>query len=124
MNINQEAFDKVWAGIKAQGEPSMEYGNCLYRGNDRPTKCAIGLLLADEDYQPKFDSEKMPFDEVVKASPSLQKYDYSFMTQLQAIHDNSVFFCKPHIGIGFMTAWKQAMRELAEKNNLTVPEDF
>lgn len=39
-----------------QGNPSVENGNCLYRGPDG-RKCAIGFIIQNEDYEKDMNSE-------------------------------------------------------------------
>lgn len=123
MNNNQEAFDKIWAGIKAQGEPSEVRHKCFYRGPGA-LKCAIGQLIPDEEYNPEFDSSR--WDEglggVIKAVSSLQKYDKNFLVAMQRIHDDSSASCR-RSGDDFISFWKCNMQQYAKDNELTCPKD-
>jgi len=61
----QEIFNKSTSMLLAQGQPSVPLDskikqgpNCLYRSvnsEGKPLGCAVGVLIADEDYRPEFD---------------------------------------------------------------------
>ena len=52
---NQEAFDKVTAHLlKQQVKSYSQEEGCMYRGPNG-TMCAVGCLIPDEDYRPKFE---------------------------------------------------------------------
>ena len=53
---NQEAFDRVIIGLKTQNweRSTSEDDCCAYRG-EGGRKCAVGLLIKDEEYAPRWD---------------------------------------------------------------------
>lgn len=73
----QEVFDAVWQAFVVEGRPfavspdKNEHGvyPCLYRGPNG-TKCAIGLIIPDEEYDPEFENER--------ANTVLRKLGYDF----------------------------------------------
>lgn len=52
----QEIFEKMVTGLYRQGKPSVDLFNgfCKYRG-DGGTKCAIGFLIDDSEYDPSLE---------------------------------------------------------------------
>lgn len=127
MSSNQEAFDIVWNGIRKQGGPSTgKNGNgCMYRG-EGGAKCAVGQLMSDEDYKIEFDEHAkepysigMAFTVVIDACPSLQKYDRSFLVDLQSIHDGAK--CNKKSKHSFIEIWEASMRTLALNYKLVIP---
>jgi hypothetical protein len=52
--IYQKIFNKVVQHLHDQKEPSIENGNCKYRGPNN-LKCAIGALIPDSSYDPKME---------------------------------------------------------------------
>ncbi|TPJ51751.1 MULTISPECIES: hypothetical protein [unclassified Mesorhizobium] len=57
--ITQTQFDTIYRGLAAQGwERSYdeEHTMCLYRDRPNGRKCAIGHLIADEDYTVDMDA--------------------------------------------------------------------
>lgn len=62
MMTNQEIFDKVATHLLTQGKRSETVaGDCAYRGADG-TKCAAGVLIADEFYRPEFEGIAITVD--------------------------------------------------------------
>lgn len=124
MNNNQEAFNKIWTFISAQGKQSMNPdGNCQYRGPDG-MQCAVGCLIPNDEYitllddgslVPKEYHNGLQFAQALV--PSLQKYDLAFLEDMQRFHD-FVPNTEP-----FLVTWQSSMREYAAENNLTVPGD-
>lgn len=55
----QQAFDKAYLGLKAQGF-ERSYGNdiCLYRGPDGK-KCALGHLIPDDQYRHDMEAKSV-----------------------------------------------------------------
>lgn len=89
MNI-QEAFDLALNGIIGQVRPSWgatggKDSGCLYRGPNG-CKCAIGWVIPDAEYQPRFDQGCL-LEEVVIACPTLRRLDLDFLIDLQKAHD-------------------------------------
>lgn len=117
----QEAFDKAYKGIVAQGRGSSNDWQCLYRG-DGGTKCAVGQLLSDEqitrygirnsqgvsELAPELLDELLPCDS--KAGV--------FLSELQDAHDQATWCAVPN----FIEAFKLRAADVAKKYELTVPE--
>ena len=52
----QLAFNRAVAGLRQQQTRSAnESGFCMYRGPNN-TKCAVGWLIPDDEYNPEFDN--------------------------------------------------------------------
>lgn len=83
---NQEAFDKAALHLLRQGCKSENVDTCLYRGPNG-TKCAVGALIPDEEYDPSAEGDTI--DSVVEWVPSLHGLDTEFLRQLQTVHDDS-----------------------------------
>lgn len=94
-----EIFDFVLKGILRQGGPSVnKEGECLYRG-DNGRKCAIGLLIHDDDYISEFEGLKPWVDMKYVTEPidadkllllnylKLKNFNLKFLRDLQIIHD-------------------------------------
>jgi len=47
---NQEAFDKMVAHLRKQGQKAHENGSCRYRTKGG-LMCAVGCLLTDDEYR-------------------------------------------------------------------------
>lgn len=57
--ITQEQYSAVYLGLESQGWQRSfndERTICLYRDPSIGRKCAIGHLIADEDYTPAMDA--------------------------------------------------------------------
>lgn len=102
---NREAFDKVRAHLLEQGTKSIRYENlydgdgviteeletCVYRGEDG-TKCAVGVLIPDDEYNEAFDNAIDGGTSVATLArgnvvPALQGLDVDMLISLQNIHD-------------------------------------
>lgn len=88
----QEAFNKVWNHfVVNNGKPSINGSTCMYRQDQTPTcavKCAVGLLIPDEEYHPEFDSRGDNSIYIIfKKLPTLQQYGLDFLSSLQIVHD-------------------------------------
>ena len=90
-------------------DAGIEGMTCLYRGPNG-TKCAAGILISDEVYDPEM--ENMLISNVVKEFTGLEhlEKEVDFLNTLQEIHDD-----KPVEG------WDKELRILAEENQLTIP---
>ena len=97
MNKYQEIFDQVAVHLLTQNKSSMNISDvdvCAYRGQNG-LKCAIGFLIADEDYVPEMDIDgksvsKLVSDTTFQNNPSIQRLkalDIDFLSELQGIHD-------------------------------------
>lgn len=90
----QEIFDKVAVHLLAQGKPSKNaYGDCMYRGVDPGSACAIGCLIPDELYDPKMEDVRVRENPRVRRALSDIGVDIrsegvlSLLASLQDLHD-------------------------------------
>lgn len=84
MPTEQQLFDKIVSGLRAQGEPSVdEDGMCAYRGTGG-CKCAAGQVIPDDDYRPWMDDHGT-LHEVLRHC-GLSDH-YLFIQAMQALHD-------------------------------------
>lgn len=93
----QEVFDKVASHLLTQMKPSTEpdpgpetglRGACYYRSPEG-LKCAIGCLIPDELYDPKFEGKRvsiLPID-ILRYIGVETDEDLLFLRRLQKIHD-------------------------------------
>lgn len=82
MNI-QETFNEVKKHLLCQKKASRNSeSRCLFRNADG-LKCAIGILIPDEDYDPRLESYLLR--DVCKTLGFTQPY--AFLERLQCIHD-------------------------------------
>ena len=97
----QVIFNKAYLGLKGQGFQKAlteDGGGCLYRGVGN-TKCAIGHLIPDEKYDPRFEKHGLSFGlsdpiivEIFKAiEVEATEDNWNFLYNLQRCHDNSTF---------------------------------
>lgn len=86
----QEIFDVVAKHLGAQGRKSVQEGttNCKYRGAGG-CKCAVGILLTDEEYRPEFDARSMRVQTIALEGylPKRLRRHESFLADMQAAHD-------------------------------------
>lgn len=81
----QEIFDTVAKHLATQGCQSLSAtGDCSYRG-ERGLKCAVGILISDEEYTP-FMEGNGPGHE---ALPNWFGQFESLLRDLQSVHDDS-----------------------------------
>lgn len=109
----QQVFDRVATHLLTQGEPAMQGRDCRYRG-PAGTSCAVGCLLAEEEYDPKLEGvgingerfnkwfTAVGDDEDVRPRPPSDEYDdhRTLLVKLQSAHDSAAFACK---GLGKYT---------------------
>ena len=98
----EEAFEKIWNGLKSQGfEKSVDNEistRCMYRSqtpDGKPLKCAAGWLIPDEDYDPQFEDKTI--EELIELELLPEEFceedfysDYawrSFLNDMQSAHD-------------------------------------
>ena len=85
----QEIFTKVKTHLLKQGVRAMnEDEECQYRGENE-TKCAVGCLIPDKNYNKKIEGDSVDSGTVQKCIPykidSIE--DEDFLCKLQYIHD-------------------------------------
>ncbi len=91
MESKQEIFTRVYQGLMEQGTGSYlvePYFSCRYRGPNG-TKCAVGLLIKDEDYSPNLEqlnAHNPAILEVIKVD-SKDTDMVNFLLDLQQAHD-------------------------------------
>lgn len=115
----QEIFTRVAVHLLRQGEPSMNSGQCQYRGPNG-LKCAVGVLIPDELCTPSFlefeNGAGVMSADVQKAlitAGVLREDDFAsfiFLRDLQIIHDT----CPP-------TDWQEGLGALAIYSGLQMP---
>lgn len=107
----QQIFDVVLNGLRLQGKAAMFDDTCMYRAPDG-CKCAFGLLIKDEEYNPAMESCSAPlvlahFPQMFHLLPHSKLLD-----ALQYAHDN----CLADKGVA---AWEKEMRDVARRYQLT-----
>lgn len=101
----QEVFDQVSNHLLTQNKVSKFKGSiniCLYRG-DNNTKCAIGCLIADEEYKNHFEWKQ------VEDIEQIDKTHIELLKALQKVHDWQK-----------VENWKNYLIDLAKEFNLKV----
>jgi hypothetical protein len=79
----QEIFDTVAKHLAQQAGQATLGDACAYRGDDG-RKCAAGILINDEEYEPAMEGKMA--DEVL---PSRLMRHLDLILSLQMVHDNS-----------------------------------
>lgn len=84
----QEAYERMreWLGREGASKSESRNGLCVYRLGDG-NKCAVGVLIPDEEYHETF--ENATIDSVAEACPSLEGLDLGFLSQAQNCHDHT-----------------------------------
>jgi hypothetical protein len=90
----QEIFDRVWTHFVVEGNPRSlgNDGACKYRSSNG-AKCAVGVLIPDEDYETWMDqsasmtAERVLGDARCPASLRKLKPHRSLLIALQNAHD-------------------------------------
>ena len=87
----QEVFETVANHLFTQGQQAKnDVGHCMYRGIGG-TKCAVGILISDADYEYDMDmgfsSEDLVAEFQSCPSISLMKEHIQLLSALQVVHD-------------------------------------
>ena len=86
----QEVFDEIVSKIVAQGQPSLgtmaSTETCMYRG-DGNLKCAVGMIIPDENYTSDIEGMGVEASEVMKAMPEEYVEHVGLLNDLQSCHD-------------------------------------
>ena len=85
----QELFDTVVGHLHRQGMPAIdETGQCSYRGYNG-TKCAAGVLIPNEYYDPEMDERNLNINIVIETFkvPNYIKDNHELVAALQEFHD-------------------------------------
>ncbi len=93
---NQQLFNKVATHLLRQGKQALAPGGegCRYRG-DQGTKCAVGCLIKDEDYDYAIEGQGILVNNLngIQASSLLEftptDDQLNLLDKLQAIHDSA-----------------------------------
>jgi hypothetical protein len=87
----QEIFETVVKALALQGKPSKtETGGCYYR-NVFGMKCAVGVLIPDEDYDPVMEGANIHGLMNMPDLPESLKFmmpHQNLLFDLQIMHDN------------------------------------
>jgi len=111
MMTKQEIFDTVARHLLTQNERSLSWDErCLYFSGEGGLKCAIGVLIPEEEYNPNIEMETSGIRELLQSTlcpPSLRVFkDVPGATRLliglQSVHDGH----NPE-------EWPKRLRELA-----------
>lgn len=85
---NQEIFNCVAAHLLKQGRKSAEGKHAVYHGKEG-LKCAIGVLISAEDYNPDWDKFPTTVSLLLRhGKPLFPHQQIRFLAELQSIHDN------------------------------------
>lgn len=112
----QEAFDRCWNWFVVQGKPRSvnRQGTCRLRGPDG-NKCAVGVLISDEDYSDRLDNAgpiQLAMGIYKIQVPSLNGLSLDFLADLQTAHDQH----------GKENGMQPALVGFAARWNLTIPD--
>ena len=107
----QELFNKVFTHLLTQKEQSMDSkGLCLYRG-PKGLKCAIGVLIPDNEYKKTVESlSVIDLNHEVQLACGLDESNIDLAQELQAIHDGD----SP-------SQWRYSLETLAKNWALKMP---
>lgn len=86
----QEVFDTILAHLRQQGRAATdEVGDCMYRAPGG-LKCAVGVLIPDENYHPELENQSANATIVRDALPfPVTDGDAAFLSEIQRdLHDN------------------------------------
>lgn len=94
---------------------------CVYRSQSG-NKCAIGVLIPDEEYKESFDGGSTGLGGVQSAVSTLKSLDFGFISELRSAHDtasrwrNSTFKSSAE-------AIANTLSVVAERFELTIPDE-
>jgi hypothetical protein len=120
----QKVFNRVWQAFVIEGAPQSMNVNangtsCAYRGQNG-SKCAVGLLIPDENYKPVWDHECRRVGGILVGNPLYPEYgtpsidDIGFLTRLQRVHDD-------RIGAQFARNIRRDLKAFAAEESLSIP---
>ena len=112
----QEAFDTMLAQIRKQGRPALSLGGlCSYRGNDG-TKCAVGALIPDDQYNRMMEGQGATA--LVGYGPS-RASTITFLAQAQMLLHDSAYTNSVIKNKDFLTLVEEGAQQFAKFYNLT-----
>ena len=118
-----DVFNYVIDHLRAQGERSMFFNRdgetCAYRGIDstlgvKETMCAVGALIADDEYNPTW--EGAPLEELITyldlPVPLRARLDahYEMLVDLQLFHDRQISYTEEGVFTGHAEKIVTALR--------------
>jgi hypothetical protein len=108
----QQVFDIVLNGLRAQGKASVSEDDeyCLYRSADG-CKCAAGMLIRDEDYEPTMELLSAPM--VIEKFPAL-----AHLAQHSRLIDCMQYAHDEHLSNKGIEAWETEMYNIARRYKL------
>ena len=122
MNL-QKTFDTIVAHLRKQNAKSFNSsGKCAYRGANG-MKCAVGVLIHDKNYQPRFDfNDGMPamhpdIMHALNASGNIDAEVFaptqcmSMLLRMQNVHDHTP-----------IPKWEEAFERVAKEFGLKLTE--
>ncbi len=123
----QEAINKVWQHFVVDQNPASynhDASMCMYRQsrqNDCEVRCAVGVLIPDEQYDSMFDStgDSQPtLRQLTDVVPALSGFEVSFLRNLQLAHDTYFKLNQPELG----EQMRKELNKLAKELELTTPD--
>jgi hypothetical protein len=86
-----------------------------------PTRCAVGLLIPDQDYNPEFDTKgNNSIYAIYPRIAALHQYSHDFLKSIQIVHDR----VNPKWEEDKITEWfAEGFRRVASTYFLKVPDD-
>lgn len=86
---NQQFFDITAKHLFEQGVQAVDnHDNCKYRGPNG-TKCAVGVHIPDELYDPMMDDGNTCLSTVTQKVPQLQAVRPRLIASMQSAHDTA-----------------------------------
>lgn len=106
----QEVFDQVITHLLTQNEQSLDVrsGGCFYRG-PRGLKCAVGCLIADEEYDREWEGQGWRH---LSSAGKVPLAHERLISALQSVHD--------HLTPGL---WRQSLKQVADVFGLRLPRE-
>jgi len=120
----QKVFDTMLKHLREQQVPATtEFGSCRYR-TPGGLKCAVGILIPDEIYQPKFEDGSC-FEEIAETLGVVRSVDVGFLRTCQKeLHDFPSIQCDINNPDGYLPEVENGAMKVARQFSLiyTPPE--
>lgn len=127
---NQEAFNRVVTHLRLQGRQSYEDGgiSCRYRSKEG-LRCAVGVLLTDEFYDPKFEgcivmefSHTTPMNMLRSlAIERCRKFNRTLAVALPGVSLGLLMALQKVHDLHHPADWECNFEDVAQKFQLTIP---
>jgi hypothetical protein len=117
----QEVFNTIYIGMvkqQAYAWDTRSPGVCHYRlnlGDGRLLKCAVGMLIPDDRYQPVIEQKIAGHAITICGLHELDQH-MATLARLQCMHDEHAKAARP------FSEYLNALRDFARTQGLTVPE--